>query len=426
MPILVSLERETSAHRGIRARAAEETCRKNFPASNFYFLPADIVSQILNFGLPAPIDMQIDRKEHGAQSRLAQIKLLTQIAPRPRRSRFRIQQTFDQPKLHIDVDRTKAPQADYTQSDIAQKPADLTQRQFPDARRHSGSTRKNGVSYNLVDASPAIRSRFACRTCETSRSTVGTAEPGDPRRCCVHQPWQALAVGESLQYPPDVDIYASVDGRDLGGVGAMMERIVECRIGRNCRAALQLSSRGQIETMQLIVLRTDRWAPVVDRAGVPADRRQFPVLARSVHHHYGVAGRSGWNCCVLFMTHTTLSVPALMGAIMCMGVATANSILVVSFAKERLLEGSDAIASRDGGRIYALPSGHYDGSCHDHRHGSDGSWLGEGGEQNAPLGRAVIGGLSLATVATLFFVPVVFSIVHGRRRQTVQQATEKS
>jgi multidrug efflux pump subunit AcrB len=129
---------------------------------------------------------------------------------------------------------------------------------------------------------------------------------------------------------------------------------------------------------------------------------------------------------ILFLTHTTLSVPALTGAVMCMGVATANSILLISFARERLSEGGDAIqAAMEAGytrmrpvimTALAMIIGMVPMAL----------GFGEGGEQNAPLGRAVIGGLSLATVATLFFVPVVFSIVHGRRRQTVQQAMKKS
>ena len=144
----------------------------------------------------------------------------------------------------------------------------------------------------------------------------------------------------------------------------------------------------------------------------------FQSWTRSVHHHHRAAGRAGRHRLdAVRHRHDAVSVPALTGAIMCMGVATANSILVVSFARERLHDGHDAAAGRARGRLHALPSGADDGAGDDHRHGADGLGLGEGGEQNAPLGRAVIGGLIFATVATLFFVPAVFSLLHAQRGQ---------
>jgi multidrug efflux pump subunit AcrB len=233
------------------------------------------------------------------------------------------------------------------------------------------------------------------------------------------------AVVSHYNVAPVVDVYASVDGRDLGGVADDTSEILKTYEKKLPRGT-QLHLRGQVETMSssysgliigllmsivlvylLIVVNFQSWLdPFIIITALP-----------------GALAGILW---ILFLTHTTLSVPALTGAVMCMGVATANSILLISFARERLSEGGDAIqAAMEAGytrmrpvimTALAMIIGMVPMAL----------GFGEGGEQNAPLGRAVIGGLSLATVATLFFVPVVFSIVHGRRRQTVQQATEKS
>jgi len=386
---------------------------KEFPGVLFYFPPADIVSQILNFGLPAPIDIQIvgrdvDANHQFANTLMQQLSSVTGIAD------LRIQQPFNQPKLRIDVDRTKALQAGFTQREVAGNLLVSLSGSFQTSPSFWLDP-ESGVSYIVATQSPQYNF-------ESLQDIENIPVNGTSRA-----PWQMLAnlgnitrgVGMATvsHYNAQtvLDIFGSTQGRDLGGVARDLQAIVDRNRSHLPRGS-QIIVRGQIATMQssfvgllaglafaifliylLIVVNFQSWLdPFIIISALPA------ALAGIV-----------W---ILFVTHTTISVPALTGSIMCMGVATANSILVVSFAKERMAEGLDpARAAEEAGftrfrpvimTAMAMIIGMVPLAL----------GLGEGGEQNAPLGRAVIGGLSLATVATLFFVPAVYSLIHGSRK----------
>ena len=386
-----------------------------FPGASFYFLPADIVSQILNFGLPAPIDIQVIGRniESNRQFALAVLERLKRI---PGIADLRIQQPFDQPKLDVTVDRTKAQQAGFSQRDVASNLLIALSGSFQ-TNPNFWLNPKNGVSYNVITQSPQheIDSLQALANIPLSGQNVAkaailgnfaTIDRGAERAVISH--WNVQ---------PVLDIYASIQGRDLGGVADEVKTVVDASL-KELPKGSRLIVRGQIETMQssfsgllfglifavvlvylLMVVNFQSWLdPFIIITALPA------ALAGIV-----------W---ILFSTGTTVSVPALTGAIMAMGIATANSILVVSFAREQLLAGIDPMtASVEAGfsrfrpvlmTALAMIIGMVPMAL----------GLGEGGEQNAPLGRAVIGGLLFATVATLFFVPVVFALIHGWRARS--------
>jgi multidrug efflux pump subunit AcrB len=386
---------------------------KEFPGVLFYFPPADIVSQILNFGLPAPIDIQIVGRDVDANHEFANM-LMKQLSSVTGIADLRIQQPSNQPKLRIDVDRTKALQAGFTQREVAGNLLVSLSGSFQTSPSFWLDP-QSGVSYMVATQSPQY-------DFESLQDLENIPVNGSgPAR------WQMLAnlgsitrgVGMATvsHYNAQtvLDIFGSTQGRDLGGVAREVQAIVDQNRSHLPRGS-QIIVRGQIATMRssfvgllaglafailliylLIVVNFQSWLdPFVIISALPA------ALAGIV-----------W---ILFLTHTTISVPALTGSIMCMGVATANSILVVSFAKERIAEGLDPVrAAEEAGftrfrpvimTAMAMIIGMVPMAV----------GLGEGGEQNAPLGRAVIGGLSLATVATLFFVPAVYSLIHGSRR----------
>jgi len=383
----------------------------DFPGVSFYFLSADIVSQILNFGLPAPIDIQIVGRNLDANREFAS-KLLNRLKFVPGTTDLRIQQTFDQPKLHIDVDRTKAQQIGFTQRDVAQNLLISLSGSFQTAPTFWLDP-KTGVSYNIATQTPQYR----VDTLQGLENIPVTGpNPAAPPEILASlasfSRGSEMGVVSHYNVQPVLDIFGAVQGRDLGGVAREIAPIIEAS-KKDLPRGSQIIVRGQIATMQssfsgllwglafsivlvylLIVVNFQSWLdPFIILMALPA------ALAGIV-----------W---LLFITGTTVSVPALTGAIMCMGVATANSILVVSFAKERLDEGEEpADAALNSGftrfrpvimTALAMIIGMLPMSL----------GLGEGGEQNAPLGRAVIGGLLFATVATLFFVPVFFSMVHS-------------
>jgi CzcA family heavy metal efflux pump len=411
--ILVSLSK---AHRpteqyihDLRLRLPEE-----FPGVTFSFLPADIVSQILNFGLPAPIDVQVVGYNVAANRAFAD-KLLERVKQVRGTVDLHIQQPFDQPYLHVDVDRTKAQQVGFTQRDVATNLLVSLSGSFQTTPEFWLDP-KTGVSYSIATQTPQYRvnslqdlENIPVTGPSGARSEI-LASVASIRRGA------GLAVVSHYDIQPLIDIYGSVQGRDLGGVARDLNKIIESSKQELPRGS-QLIVRGQIQTMRssytgllsgllfsivlvylLIVVNFQSWLdPFIIISALPA------ALAGIV-----------W---FLFITRTTLSVPALTGSIMCVGVATANSILVVSFAKEQLTEGKDAIAAALNSGFtrfrpvlmtaLAMIIGMVPMAI----------GLGEGGEQNAPLGRAVIGGLLFATVATLFFVPVFFSMLHGRRER---------
>ena len=395
---------------------------REFPGVMFYFPPADIVSQILNFGLPAPIDIQITGRDvegnhQFANDLMKQLSTVTGIAD------LRIQQPFNQPKLHIDVDRTKALQAGFTQRDVAGNLLVSLSGSFQTSPSFWLDP-KSGVSYTVTTEAP----QYEFQSLQDLKNIPVAGGGGSTRA-----PWQQLANlgtvtrGQGMatvsHYDAQtmIDIYGATQGRDLGGVAKDIDTIVD-RDRSHLPRGSQLFVRGQISTMRssfaglvgglgfailliylLIVVNFQSWLdPLIIISALPA------ALAGIV-----------W---MLFVTHTTISVPALTGSIMCMGVATANSILVVSFSKERGEEGLTPLqAAEEAGftrfrpvimTAMAMIIGMLPMAV----------GLGEGGEQNAPLGRAVIGGLMFATVATLLFVPSVYSLIHGMRKNAGQSA----
>jgi multidrug efflux pump subunit AcrB len=385
---------------------------QNFPGTTFSFLPADIVSQILNFGLPAPIDVQVIGHDQKANYAYA-TDLLKRIRTVPGIADLRIQQVFNYPQINVEVDRTLASEVGLTQRDIANSLL-VTLSGSGQVKPNFWLNPKNGVSYPIVAQMPQYRIDSMSDLANVPITSAETKAPQYLGGLAEITPGPSPGVVSHYNVQPVIDIYGAVQERDLGAVAADIDRIVsETRkdVPRGSYVALS----GQVHTMTgaysqlyfglagailliylVIVVNFQSWLdPFIIITALPS------ALAGII-----------WT---LFVTGTTLSVPALTGAIMCMGIATANSILLVSFAREGLEQGLDAAnAALEAGFtrfrpvlmtalamiIGMLPMAFA---------------LGEGGEQNAPLGRAVIGGLLVATVATLFFVPTVFTVLHSRR-----------
>jgi multidrug efflux pump subunit AcrB len=388
---------------------------KNFPGVIFAFLPSDMVSQILNFGLPAPIDIQVIGNDLEGNRAWAD-QVLQRVRHVPGTVDLRIQQPFDDPYLHLRIERTKAQELGFSAHDIAQNLLVSLSGSFQTAPTFWLDPR-NGVSYSIATQTPQYRTASIQDLENTPvTGTNPNAPPSLMASLVSMQRGSGMAVVSHYNVAPVVDIFGAVDGRDLGGVSRDINKII-ASASKQLPHGSRVVMRGQVQTMRssytglligllfavlldylLIVVNFQSWLdPFIMISALPA------ALA-------GIA----W---FLFITHTTLSVPALMGTIMCMGVATANSILVVSFAREQMSEGKDPIAAAlQAGftrfrpvlmTALAMIIGMVPMAL----------GLGDGGEQNAPLGRAVIGGLLFATVSTLFFVPTFFSLLHGRRHK---------
>jgi multidrug efflux pump subunit AcrB len=420
-----------------------------FPGVIFYELPVDMVTQILNFGLPAPIDIQIVGPNLDGNRAFAE-QMLNRVKYVPGATDMRIQQPFDNPRLFVDVDRTKAQQVGLQQKDVAQSLLVATSGSFQTAPTFWLNP-KTGVSYSIAVQSPQytldtlqdLKNIPLTGTGGSSQNSVISNGAGSPTVAANvamgGQPIQILGNVASItpgseqgtqshyNIAPVIDIYGNVVNSDLASVDKGIEKIIADMKGKLPRGS-QIVVRGQVQTMRssfvgligglvfsillvylLIVVNFQSWLdPFIVISALPA------ALSGII-----------W---FLFITHTRISVPALTGAIMCMGVATSNSILVISFAREQLEESvgdapgaalaagytrfrpvlMTALAMIIGMMPMALG-------------------LGDGGEQNAPLGRAVIGGLLFATISTLFFVPTFFSALHGRlerKRRAKQKRLE--
>ena len=420
--ILVSLKEN---HRPTQewVRTLRSKLNEEFPGTLFYFLPADMVTQILNFGLPAPIDIQIEGNNVAGNRRFAD-QLLAQLRPVSGVVDLRIQQPFDQPKLHITVDRTKAAQAGLTQRDVANSLLVSLSGSFQTTPTYWLNP-VNGVNYNVVTRSPEYRITSLQDLQNIPVSSPNANQPEILGEVGTISRGSSMAVVNHYNLHRVLDIFGSVEGRDLGSAGKQISQIVD-RNRKYLPRGSTIAIRGQLDTMDtsysgllaglgfaivlvylLIVVNFQSWLdPFIIISGLPAALTGIVLL--------------------LFLTQTRLSVPALMGSIMCMGVATANSILVIAFAKERLEHHQNAVrAAIEAGytrfrpvlmTALAMIIGMVPMAM----------GLGEGGEQNAPLGRAVIGGLLCATVATLFFVPSVFSLLHNRRKPPAVQARRGS
>jgi multidrug efflux pump subunit AcrB len=405
-------------------RTLRQRLAQRYPGVTFSFLPADMVGQILNFGSPAPIDVQVSGRDPDVTAKIAN-DLYGQLKRVPGLVDLRLQQALNLPQINVNVDRTRASLVGLTQQDVASNLLTAL----------AGSSQvsptfwvdpKTGISYTIATQAPQYRLDTLQALQTLPITSTGAAAPAATSSTSTSgmssQILESLASFSRSAGPaivthystlPTMDLYAAVDRTDLGSVAADVQRIVD-NYSKHLPRGVDINVRGQVQTMAesyrgligglafaivlvylLIVVNFQSWLdPMIIIAALPA------ALAGLV-----------W---MLFLTGTPLSVPALMGAIMCMGVATANSILVISFARERLDHHDDPVrAAIEAGfarfrpvlmTAFAMIIGMVPMAL----------GMGEGGEQNAPLGRAVIGGLLLATAATLFFVPTFFSLIHRR------------
>ena len=393
---------------------------QKFPGTTFSFLPADIVSQILNFGLPAPIDVKIIGNDQPANYAYA-TDLLKRIRSVPGIADLRIQQVFNYPQINVNIDRTLAGEVGLTQRDVANSLL-VTLSGSGQVKPNYWLNTQDGVSYPIVVQMPQYRVDTMSDLQNVPLTSPDNKTLQNLGGLAEIKPVSSPGVVSHYNVQPVIDIYGAVQGRDLGAVAGDINRVLQ-ETRKDVPRGSSVAISGQVHTMTtaysqlyfglagaivliylVIVVNFQSWLdPFIIITALPG------ALAGIV-----------W---MLFITGTTLSVPALTGAIMCMGIATANSILLVSFAREGQTRGLDsAAAALEAGFtrfrpvlmtalamiIGMLPMAFV------------------GGEQNAPLGRAVIGGLLVATAATLFFVPTVFSILHaGRDRgQTEQDAMQ--
>ena len=390
---------------------------QDFPSVTFAFLPADIVSQTLNFGIPSPVDVQISGHDVEANHAYAE-ELLQKLRAVPGAVDFRIQQPLDYPKFQVDVDRTKARELGLTQLNVASNMLVSLSGSFQTSPSFWIDP-KSGTQYSVATQTP--QSRLESLNALQTTPLTGSEGAGSQLLANVATIHRTTAPAVVSHYDAQtvVDIYGGTQGTDLGFMASQIKMILE-DTQKDVPQGSHVDVRGQVKTMTesfnglllgllgavvlvylLIVVNFQSWLdPFIIITALPA------ALAGIV-----------W---MLFLSHTTVSVPALTGAIMCMGVATANSVLVVSFARERMNAGDDAFtaASKAGFARFrpvcmtalAMIIGMIPMALS----------LGEGAEQNAPLGRAVIGGLVFATVATLLFVPTVFVLIHGRGEHEVR------
>ena len=382
-----------------------------YPSTTFSFLPADIVSQILNFGLPAALDVQISGFNVAGNHDYA-VALLQKLRNIPGAVDMRVHQSFDYPQINVDVDRSKAQLLGLTQQNVASNMLVSLSGSFQTSPSFWIDP-KTGTQYNVATQTP----QSSLQTLNDLATTPLSAANGAPSQMLANVATFRRSFGPTTvshyNATPAIDIYGSVEGMDLGYVAKSVERIL-AETSKDLPKGSHAVLRGQAQTMKasfngllfglvgaiilvylLIVVNFQSWLdPLIIISALPA------ALAGIV-----------W---MLFLTGTSVSVPALTGAIMCMGVATANSVLVVSFARERMDAGESAFnAALQAGysrlrpvlmTALAMIVGMLPMAL----------GMGEGGEQNAPLGRAVIGGLIFATIATLLFVPTVFKLIHGR------------
>lgn len=410
--LLVQLTADHEGSTWEYVRALRRELPKEYPGITFFFQPADMVSQVLNLGMPAPIDVQIAGKNKAANYALAR-KLSAEIARIPGAADVRVQQVMDAPELRFDVDRLKAQQIGLTQRDVS---SDLLI-----SLSSSGQTAPNfwtdpvnGVQYAVSVMTPQYKMGTMEELQSTPIGVAGRAQPQTFGNLATVSRGESPAVVNHYNIQPVFDVYASTDRRDLGSVAHAIDEII-AREHDALPKGTEVVMRGQVQSMRtsftglglgivfaillvyiILVVNFQSWLdPLIIIMALPG------ALAGIV-----------W---MLFVTHTTFTVPSLMGAIMAMGVATANSVLLVNFADSQRKAGrSAAEAAVDAGYARLRPV------CMTALAMIIGMMpmalgLGEGGEQNAPLGRSVIGGLLLATFFTLIVVPLIYSILRRGR-----------
>jgi len=412
--ILVGLNQEHHHPTAGYIRKLRESLPREFPGVEFFFQPADIVTQILNFGLPAPIDIQLIGPDMESNYEIAE-QISNRVRFVPGAADVHVQQLLNLPTLHLDFQRTRMAQVGLNAQNVAQNVLVSLSGSFQTAPNFWLNP-ANGVSYQVAVQSPQYRVTSLQDLMYTPVNNPNNPNSQVLANLVQLSPVDRAAVVSHYNVQPVIDVYASTQDRDLGGVIRDVDRVLQ-PFREHLPRGTQMIVRGQVQTMRssfiglgvglicaivlvyfLIVVNFQSWLdPFIIITALP--------------------GALAGICWMLLLSHTTLNVPSLTGAVMCMGVATANSILMISFARDRMRAGVPAAQSAlEAGytRIrpvlmtaLAMIIGMLPMSL----------GLGEGGEQNAPLGRAVIGGLLFATVATLFFVPTVFAMIHGQREK---------
>ncbi len=421
--ILISLREGRHASTWDYVRQLRARLGREFPELEFFFQPADIVGQILNFGLPAPIDIQVVGPLANARANYAIARQIeARLARIPGTADVHTHQVVDVPELLFQVDRTRAQQLGLTQRDVADSLLISLSSSTQIAPNYWIDPR-NSVDYPISVMTPQYRVDSTAELLRTPIHAAGKPVPQLLTNIGALQRDTTASVVNHYNVQPLYDVYANVQDRDLGAVAAEVDRVL-AEFGRKLPKGSFLETRGQVSTMRssfrglaiglvfaivlvyfVMVVNFQSWLD------------PFIILM-------ALPGALSGIVLMLFVTQTTLNVPSMMGAIMSIGVATANSILLVNFANDVRETGSDAIAAAlEAGytrlrpvvmTALAMIVGMLPMAL----------GFGEGGEQNAPLGRAVIGGLLLATVATLFFVPVVYSVLrrtpprYGRSSET--------
>ena len=408
--ILIALDPEHHPPTADLTRHLRQLLPRRFPGTEFFFQPADIVTQILNFGLPAPIDVQVVGTDMQSSYDIAQ-RIANKMRHIPGTADVHVQQLLSLPTLHMDIERTRVTQVGLTARDVAQSALVSLSGSFQTSPNFWLNP-KNAVTYQIAVQAPQYR----MTNLQDLMNIPVTSQQGPQLMGNLVQltPAVRAATVSHWNVQPTIDVYASTQDRDLGAVAADTDNVLKT-FEKNLPRGTHIIMRGQVATMRssflglgvglvgaillvylLIVINFQSWLdPFIIITALP--------------------GALAGICWFLLLTHTTLNVPSLTGAVMCMGVATANSILMVSFAREQMDEGIPAVKAAVAAgytrvrpvlmTALAMIIGMVPMAL----------GFGEGGEQNAPLGRAVIGGLLFATVATLFFVPSIFAIFHGRR-----------
>lgn len=390
--------------------ALRRSLPKQFPDETFFFQPADIVNQILNFGLPAPIDVQVSGPNKNAAANLALAKQLqVKMAGIPGAADVHLQQITDAPALHLDIDRTRAAQVGLTQRDVSQSLL-VSLAGTGTASPNYFLNPENGVVYNIVVQTPQYRLDTPQSILNTPLTAPGQTSPLilAPFAKITHDTQPVVINHYNIQ--PTYDIYASTQNRDLGGVSGDISKII-ADVQKHAPKGTTIKIAGQVESMNtsfsglslgllgavvlvylLLVVNFQSWLdPLVVVSGAP-----------------GALAGILW---MLYVTQTTLNVPSLTGAIMTIGVSTANSVLIVTFANERRAEGMSAVDSAIAAGFTRLRPVLMTALAMILGMIPMALALGEGGEQNAPLGRAVIGGLLVATITTLFIVPISYTVL---------------
>jgi len=409
--ILVSLNPERHRPTEHWMKTLRETLPRDFPGVTFFFQPADIVSQILNFGLPAPIDVQVTGFNRQATHEIA-LEVAARMARIPGAADVHLHQVVNTPSLLVNVDRSRAAELGLTQRDVANTML-VTLSSSAVVAPNYWSDPRNGINYIVAVQTPQSRVDSVNTLMNTS-VTPGTAGPPQLlSNLATLERREVPAVISHSNVQPVFDVYANVQDSDLGSVAAAVQQIA-AELRPKLPPGHTIAVRGQVESMNSAFLRLGLgliFAVLLVYLLMVVNFQSwldpFIIITALPAGFFGIV----W---MLFVTHTTFSVPALMGAIMSVGVATANSILVVTFANDQMLEGHDsrpAALAAGATRLrpvlmtaLAMVLGMLPMSL----------GLGEGGEQNAPLGRAVIGGLLVATFATLFLVPLVYSVLRRR------------